>query len=314
MIRRSALPILLAVATNFSLLHAADYKPATRGQPERKFVVQPGGVLTFDAELGHGQVETGDYESVRIDFKSYYKVDTAEEVEALYDKLSIEMSQTENNVKVTVKFADPNEANRNKVRVEFRVAMPRKFNLDLRTGGSARVGEVDGTVKASTFGGSLQLEDVSGPVTAKSVGGSLTIGKVGGDLEARCEGGITTIGRVQGRVVATTKGGMFSIEDATEAIDATVSGGSVKVTLSKTPRSDCKITANDGGIDLRLPASVAVTIDAACGKTGGVTDDFGLGPKSGGNTTRLKGNINGGGPVILLRTSSGSIQLRKQGA
>jgi hypothetical protein len=316
--RRARFIVLLAfacaIAAGGSLSEAGDYKPATRGEPEKKFVVQPGGLLSFDADLAHGQVETGDYESVRVEFQSYYKVDTAEEVEALYDKLSVEMAQNGNTVKVVVRFADPDQATRDKVRLNFKVAIPRKFNLDMRTGGDARIDDIDGTVKVSSDSGSLTLENVTGSVKASTKHGSLTIRDVGGDLEARCEGGSTSIGKVGGRVVTSSAGGSLSIKDAGEAVDATVKAGSVTATFAKSPRSDCKITADDGGIDLRLPASAAVTIDAACIGGGGVTTDFENLTKVRGNTREIKGNINGGGPVILLRTKPGSIQLRKEGA
>jgi hypothetical protein len=299
----------LVVATS-SLLDAGEYRPATRGQPEKKFVVKPGGLLIFDADLAHGEVETGDFESVRVHFESYYKVDTAEEVEALYDKLSIEMSQTENTVKVTVRFADENQANRDKVRLNFKVAIPRKFNLDFRTGGSAKVNDVDGTVKASTLGGSLKVSNVTGSLTASSKGGALTIGNVGGDLEARCVGGAATIGQVGGRVVSTTEGGSVWIKEATTGIDATVKDGSVTAYLSKTPTSDCKITANAGTIELRLGESVAATIDAAW-SSGGIMSDFKIASKEGKKGNSLKGDINGGGRLITLRTTAGSIHINK---
>jgi hypothetical protein len=297
-------------AATSSLLHAADYKPATRGQPEKKFVVKPGGLLIFDADLAHGEVETGDFESVRVSFESYYKVDTAEEVEALYDKLSIEMSQTDNTVKVTVRFADENQANRDKVRLNFKVAIPRRFNLDFRTGGSATVNDVDGTVKVTTLGGSLTVKNVTGSLTASSKGGALTIGNVGGDLEARCEGGAATIGQVSGRVVSTTEGGSLWIKEATTGIDATVKDGSATAYLSKTPSSDCKITANAGTIELRLGESVAATIDASW-SSGGIMSDFKIASKEGKKGNSLKGDINGGGPLITLRTTAGSIHINK---
>lgn len=305
--------VLFAIVCGFAatspLLHAAEYRPATRGQPEKKFVVKPGGLLIFDADLAHGEVETGDFESVRVHFESYYKVDTAEEVEALYDKLSIEMSQTENTVKVTVRFADENQANRDKVRLNFKVAIPRKFNLDFRTGGSATVNDVDGAVKAATLGGSLTVKNVTGSLTASSKGGALTVGDVGGDLEARCEGGSATVGRVNGRVVMTAEGGSVWIKEAT-GVDATVTAGSVTAYIPKTPRSDCKITANAGTIELRLGESVAATIDAAW-TSGGIMSDFKIASKEGKKGNSLKGDINGGGPLITLRTTAGSIHLNK---
>ena len=308
--RLFSLLFVLAVAANSSLLRGAEYRPATRGQPEKKFVVKPGGLLIFDADLAHGEVETGDFESVRVKFESYYKVDTAEEVEALYDKLSIEMSQTENTVKVTVRFADENQANREKVRLNFKVAIPRKFNLDFRTGGSATINDVDGTVKASTLGGSLTVKNVTGSLSASSKGGALTIGNVGGDLEARSVGGAATIGQVSGRVVSTSEGGSVWIKEAGNGMDATANGGSVTAYFPKTPSSDCKMTANAGTIELRLGESVAVTIDAAW-TSGGIVSDFKIASKEGKKSNSLKGDINGGGPLVTLRTTAGSIHINK---
>jgi hypothetical protein len=300
------------IGANFSFLEAGEYKPGTRDQPERKFVVKRGGLLSFDADLAHGEVETGDYESVRVQFMSYFKVETPEEVEALQNKISIEMSQADNTVKVTVKFADGgNQADHDKIRLNFKVAIPRKFNLDMRTGGGARVADIDGTVKVSALGGALRVANINGSLTAASKGGSLTIGNVSGDLDARCEGGTTTVGQVGGRVVAIAEGGSVWIKEAGEAIDMTANGGSVTAYLTKSPGSDSKITANAGGIDLRLAESVAVTIDAAC-SNGSVMSDFNVTSKKGAtNSNQLKGDINGGGRILTLRASAGSIHLRK---
>jgi hypothetical protein len=304
--------VALAVAANSSLLKAADYKPGTNDQPEKTFKVKPGGLVSIDADLADGKIETGDYGTVRVQVMSYFKVETPEEVEELSQKVSVEMLQTENTVKVIVKFADdPKQTNREKAHLDFKVYMPRKFNLDMRTGGSARVDDVDGTVKASTLGGSLTVGNVTGALTATSKGGSLTIGNVDGDLEARCEGGSATIGKVAGRVVASTEGGSISIKEAAVALEATATAGSVTAYLPKTPLSDCKITANAGGIDLRLASSVAVTIDAAC-TAGSVMSDFAIAVKKGGsNRNELKGDMNGGGPVLVLRATAGSIHLNK---
>ena len=309
--RRFLFPFALLCGFVTSLLEAGEYRPATRGQPEKKFVVQPGGLLIYDADIGQGEVETGDFESVRVSFESYYKVNTDEEVEALYDKISTEMSQTDNTVRVTVRFNDPNQKDREKIYFKFKVAIPRKFNLDFRTGGNATVNEVEGTVKAATVGGNLTLKDIKGSVTASSTGGSLTLGNVGGDLVARSVGGSATIGHVSGRVVLNAEGGSAWIKEAATGIDATVTGGSVTAYLSKSPLADCKITATAGSIDLRLPESATVTLDAAC-TNGSVMSDFKVAVKKGGNNrNELKGDMNGGGPVLFLRATGGSIHLNK---
>jgi hypothetical protein len=254
-----------------------------------------------------------------VEYTLEYRVKTTAEVNELRQKLTIEMGQTdvttttisENNVKVVVKLDDDrNGTLRNKVRLDFRITMPRKFNLDLRTGGSAKVGDFDGTVKASTLGGSLKLGDVSGPVTARTKGGSIVIGDVGGDLEARASGGSVATGRINGRVIATADGGSVAITEAAGPIEATANGGSVAASISKQPASDSKITANAGSIELRLPPSAAVNIDAAC-TAGRISSDFSLHGDQDDDPPRLKTAINGGGPLVLLRATAGNIHLRK---
>ena len=108
----------------------------------------------------------------------------------------------------------------------------------------------------------------------------------------------------------TTERGSLWIKEAADGIDATVAGGSVTAFLPKTPRSDCKITATDGTIELRLGESVAVTIDAAW-SSGGIMSDFKIASKEGKKGNSLKGDINGGGPLITLRTTAGSIHINK---
>jgi hypothetical protein len=290
---------------------SAEAASGTRDEIEKSFSVKPGGILNFDADLANAEIITSDTDTVRVEFIREFTVTTAQELDELRNKLSVEMAQSDNTVKVTVRFADDREPrDQNKVRLDFRITMPRKFNLDLRTAGSAKVGDIDGAAKAATLGGSLKLGNVSGPVTATSEGGSLSISDVGADLEARSYGGSTKVGHVNGRVLATAEGGSVSIEEATEVIEATANGGSVKAYISKQPRSDSKITANAGSVDLRLPASVAVTIDAAC-TAGGISSDFNIDKNQRNDPTRLKGNINGGGQLVMLRATAGSIHLRK---
>jgi hypothetical protein len=302
-------------------LSAAGPGPEGRDEIERTFQVRPGGLLKIEADVGNVEINTGDSDRVRVEYTLEYKVKTAQEVEELRQKLTIEMGQTdvttntvnENNVKVVVKLEDDrNGTLRNKVRLDFRITMPRKFNLDLRTGGSAKAGDLDGTVKASTFGGSLTLGNVTGPVTATSKGGSLTIGHVGGDLEGRAAGGSVKAGRINGKVSAVAEGGTVSLGETAELTEATANGGSVKATITKPPRAACKITANAGSIDLQLPASAAMTVDASC-TAGSISSEFTVTGNGGDRASRLKGDINGGGPALVLRATAGSIHLRKGG-
>ena len=85
--------------------------------------------------------------------------------------------------------------------------------------------------------------------------------------------------------------------------------------LGAQPKADCYLEVSGGDIKLTLPRSVAVDLDAE--SSGGkivtaipVTMTVSGEPKPGA----LRGKINGGGPKLTLRASSGDIRLSESAA
>jgi DUF4097 and DUF4098 domain-containing protein YvlB len=299
-----SLAMAIAVAVN---AHAGS---GLRDEITDSFAVKPGGTLNFDSDLASVEITTSDSDRLRADFVREFKVTTAQEADALRQKLDVQMTKTDNNdVNITVRWTGGrNDRELRKVRVNFRIAMPRKFNLDMRTVGSARVADLDGTVKAVMRGGSIQLRNVTGPVTARTDGGSIGVRDVGGDLEATANGGSVAAARVNGKVMARANGGSVDIDEATDAIDAKAAGGSVAAYISKQPRGDCKLIAEAGNVELRMPESISVNIDAAC-SAGRLRSDFSLHGHQ--DDEHWKGTLNNGGPLVMVRASAGNIYLRK---
>lgn len=145
-------------------------------------------------------------------------------------------------------------------------------------------------------------------MTARTDGGSIHVRDVGGDLEATANGGSIGATRVNGKVMVRANGGSVEIDESTDAIDAKAAGGSVAAYISKQPRGDCRLIAEAGNVELRLPESIAINIDASC-SAGRLSSDFSLNGHQ--DEDRLKGTINGGGPLVMVRASAGNIYLRK---
>ena len=78
------------------------------------------------------------------------------------------------------------------------------------------------------------------------------------------------------------------------------------------PQSACSLRTSGGTITCTLIPDVAVDLEA---KTSGgrVSTDFVVEPDIQGkiSKSRLEGSINGGGPLLKLRTSGGNIHLQK---
>ena len=280
----------------------------------KSFPVTPGGQLTLDSDIGDVEITTGNSDTINVEIKRRFKVDDRQAADEWLKDLTVDLSQSGDDVKVIVKLVDDNNlTNRRRIQIDFRISMPRNFNLKLRTVGTANIGNVQGTVTASTEAGSLIIGDVDGPVMATSGGGRLSIGNVGGDLDARSGGGSIIVGRINGRVTASAAGGSVSIEEAIDANEVTAAGGSIAVYISGQPSAGFNMRADGGNIDLRLPDSVAISVNASC-IAGRITTNYDIALMGGLHGSGLKGDINGGGPSVVLQATGGNIHFHKAGS
>jgi len=214
--------------------------------------------------------------------------------------------------------------------VEYRVSVPREFSVDLSTsGGSIAVGDLTGQVDARTSGGELNFGRIDGPVRGNTSGGSISLvggrGKavlhtsgggiqiedVAGDVVAETSGGSVSVRRATGRVSAHTSGGSITIRETTGAVDASTSGGSVSASLLAQPNESSRLSTSGGSINVELASTVRVDVDAAT-SGGSVSTDFPVLVSGERDRRSLRSAINGGGPLLHLRTSGGGIHIQRR--
>ena len=82
--------------------------------------------------------------------------------------------------------------------------------------------------------------------------------------------------------------------------------------LTNQPQNECNLRTSAGGVTVTLMPDIAVDVDAET-TAGSVSTDFAVASVIQGKIprNRLKGAINGGGPLLKLRSSAGSIRLKK---
>jgi len=213
--------------------------------------------------------------------------------------------------------------------VEYRVLVPREMSVDLSTsGGSIEVGDLKGEAVARTSGGSLNFGRIDGPVRGNTSGGSISlaggrgkaslhtsgggisINDVAGEVDASTSGGSIQIQRARGRVSAHTSGGSITVRESTGAVDASTSGGSVTASLSAQPNEPSRLSTSGGSINIELAGNLRLDVDAST-SGGGISTDFPVAAWSKGRQN-LRTAINGGGPLLQLRTSGGGIHIQKR--
>jgi Putative adhesin len=216
--------------------------------------------------------------------------------------------------------------------VEFRIAVPAQFDANVATaGGSISVSRLKGAVIAHTSGGSLRFDRIDGPVNGSTSGGGISVVRATGrtvvhtsggpisitdttgDVDASTSGGPISLSTVSGRVKAHTSGGWIDAKEISGAVDVSTSGGSVTASIVAQPRQDCSFSTSGGSINLSLPKDARVNLDAST-SGGSVSTDFPVPYTDDRHHSELRAPLNGGGPLLHLHTSGGSIHVRSAGA
>lgn len=214
-------------------------------------------------------------------------------------------------------------------------------SVNLQTGGgNIKVASAKGEIKAEsgggsvvvlsglqgavleTGGGSIRVDKCSGHVKATTGGGSVDLGEIGGPAEIETGAGSIRLASAKGRVQAQTGGGSIQLDGATSVQAETSAGGIVvKLLSSSGVHSNSTLETSAGDITVYLANDLAISIRAEVEvSTGhGIRSEF---PdihvsSEGGQwvpkTVTAEGQLNGGGPVLKVRTNSGNINFRRIG-
>jgi DUF4097 and DUF4098 domain-containing protein YvlB len=212
-------------------------------------------------------------------------------------------------------------------------------NVKLGTGGgNIKIASVKGEIKAESGGGSLVLlsglqgavletgagsirvDKCSGTVKATTGGGSIDLGEIGGPAEIETGAGSIRLASAKGRVQAQTGGGSIQLDGATSVKAETSAGGIIVKLLSGADhRSDSTLETSAGDITVYLANDLAISIRAEIEIANGHTirSDFqdihvsSEGGQWGPKTVTAEGQLNGGGPVLKVRTNSGNVNFRR---
>lgn len=209
-------------------------------------------------------------------------------------------------------------------------------------GGTIRVDTIGGSADFSTGGGEIWIREVKGDLRASTAGGNIHIERAGGEVTANSGGGLIEVAQAASAVVATTTGGSIEVgggrnvqcesgsgsvrlKGATGSVNAAAANGMILAEIAAGAGfRQSSLTSVDGDIIVFLPSNLAVTVRArtepgggsAAGPNGAMSgrihSEF---PEIQGRYDRWRsaaaGRLNGGGPVLELTATGGSIHLRR---
>ncbi len=306
---------------------------AQEERSEKSFTVKPAGWLDLRADFGAAIVRSWQKDEVKVEVVKWVEGRARRSAKELFEDYEIRYSQTERGVSIIAEMRGGSSRwwrNNDGLQVEFRLTVPQKYNLDLNTsggsievddligearlktsGGSLSLGRIEGPVNAKTSGGSIELRGCKGNLLAHTSGGGIEVGEVDGEVDVETSGGSITVDGASGNLRAHTSGGGVSLRNLRGNVDASTSGGSMEAELLSPLTAPCELSTSGGGILVYLAKDIKVEVDARA-SGGEVHCDMPITVQGSFGEGKLQGKLNGGGPLLTLRTSGGGIELRQR--
>jgi DUF4097 and DUF4098 domain-containing protein YvlB len=233
------------------------------------------------------------------------------------------VEQTGNSIRLG-RFADETIA-RN-ISISYDVTVPAQTAVNATTGsGSIEIGDLSGPVDANTGSGSVTVGRIAGQVTASTGSGGVTVAGAG-SMNARTGSGSIRGSAVAGAVTASSGSGSVRIALSGKGdVDVSSSSGSVEVTgvdgAARVSASSGSVVvegrttgpwdvhSSSGGVTLRIPSDARFDLDARV-SSGRIETSHPLTISGTIDRRRLQGKVQGGGPLVTVRSSSGGIRIQ----
>lgn len=183
-------------------------------------------------------------------------------------------------------------------------------------GGDIFVGRVKGPLRAATSGNIL-VKDAASTVNVHTAGGLIEIQRARGIVTAENGGGSIVVGSAPG-VHAESAGGGIRLKSISGPVRATTTTGPIVAAFARNATlATSFLSAGAGDVTVYLPSNMSVTVKALNESSDwrGIVSDFSelrsRQPASGFGTAFAEGDLNGGGPLLMLSVSRGSIFVKR---
>lgn len=187
----------------------------------------------------------------------------------------------------------------------------------LETGaGDIGADQIGGLARAATGGGAVRITRAGAGVMVSSGGGQIDVGEARGIVEVRNSGGPVWVGAASG-VRCEAAAGAIRLANVSGSLRASTAIGSIVAELlAGRAMGDSFLTTGRGDITVVIPSNVGVKIRAENEMPGSgrrIVSDFpGILTRVVGAQIVAEGDINGGGPLLRISGTGGTIFIRRQ--
>ncbi len=237
---------------------------------------------------GRTKVTGEDRSDIEVTSFKTARAESEEAAAELLDDIQVVITETENGL-------------------ELEVETPRRWN---RRGGANLCVRVprETMLAVSAANGRIHIEGIRAPVKARSTNGAACVSDVVGDVMVTTSNAKVSCTCIRGKLMARSSNGKIEIERHCGSVDASTSNGLIRACLDELGKDGILLATSNGRIVLDLPEETDAEVDIRV-DNGIIRNSRTLEKTTRETGGRVLGRLGGGGPMIKLRTTNGSISL-----
>lgn len=268
--------------------------------------LKSGGHLELEGFNGSIEISGWDKESVEINGTKHAPTKDA------LDSIKIDIASAPDSLRI--RTTRPTER-RGNMGVKYILNVPRKLTIDriASSNGSIRVQQMEGSAKLRTSNGSVRASSLKGDIEVTTSNGSVDLSEFTGSAILRSSNGSIHADGIKGYFEAKTTNGAIDariLEASGRPVRAESSNGKVSLTIESMKTSDVIASTSNSSLTVKLPASVGARVKAHTSNSS-ITSEFDVSTQGTLSKNNLEGTIGGGGAMLDLSSSNGSIRILK---
>jgi hypothetical protein len=325
-------PRSLAAAALLAVLVSASPARAQQATGSFQRTLTVSGPVDLEVLSGSGSIEVRAGQAGRIEVSGRVRADNwrlfsgrlsaQERVRRIEAKPPIEQLGN----RVTIGRIDDEDL-RDSVSISYTVVVPPDATVVSKAGsGSHLIDGIRGAVTASSGSGSIHVRNAGGDVRATTGSGSILAESVTGSFSANTGSGSIDGTSVKGGITVKTGSGTIAVSQSGGGpVEASSGSGSIRLTglhgslrastssgtlrVEGQPTSDWRLSSSSGSVTIELAGQPAFALDAHS-NSGRIDTSYPVTVTGTVGRRELRGSVNGGGPLLHVRTSSGGIRIR----
>jgi DUF4097 and DUF4098 domain-containing protein YvlB len=270
------------------------------------YPLNAGGSVSVETFNGSIELVGWEQNSVEVNGTKYASTKSA------LDSIRVDVSSPSGSVRV--RASKSSDFHRN-MGMRFTVRVPKRTMLDLisTSNGHLRIEDVDGNARLRTSNGPIRVERLKGELEARTSNGGIDVDFLEGDAKLHTSNGAIRAEVAHGLFDAVTSNGSITARlndpSTTWPVHAESSNGHIDLKVDAKQLPEVRAETSNSSIVLRLPMGANAEVRAHTSHASVSSEFEGVHTDNEHGHGEMSGRIGGGGRMIELSSSNGSIKI-----